>query len=91
MENRQPIRQPITIPAIESRIASYIAGFLGVDAAEVDMEMDVERFGLNSAVVVSLVGDLEDWLGVELSPSILYEFPTVRSVSRHLHAQLGNT
>lgn len=80
----------ITIPSIESRIATYIAESLGIEVDQVPLEVDVERLGLNSAVVVSLIGDLEDWLGIELSPSILYEFPTVRSVSMHLYSQLNS-
>lgn len=80
----------ITIPSIESRIASYIAESLHMEVDQVPLDMDVERFGLNSALVVSLIGELEDWLGIELSPSILYEYPTVRSVSQYLHAQLNS-
>jgi acyl carrier protein len=82
---RQP---PVTIPLIEARIASYIAEALSIKVEQIPLDADVEQFGLNSAVVVSLIGDLEDWLGIELSPSILYEYPTVRSVSQYLHSQI---
>jgi len=78
----------ITVSSIEARIATFIAESLDITVDQVSLETDVERYGLNSAVVVSLIGELEEWLGLELSPSILYEFPTVRSVSKHLHAQL---
>jgi acyl carrier protein len=84
---RQP---PVTIPLIEARIASYIAEALNVKVEQIHLDADVEQFGLNSAVVVSLIGDLEDWLGIELSPSILYEYPTVRSVSQYLHSQINS-
>ncbi len=83
-------KRSITISSIEVRIASFIAESLGIKVDQVSLETDVERYGLNSAVVVSLIGELEDWLGLELSPSILYEFPTVRAVSKHLHAQLSS-
>jgi len=34
--------------------------------------------------VARLSGDLEAWLGRELSPSLIYDYPTIESLARHL-------
>ena len=42
------------------------------------------EFGLDSIVVVTLVSDLEDWLGVSLDPTVLWEFPNIEVLSKWL-------
>ena len=41
-------------------------------------------FGLGSLQAVGLAGDLEDWLGRPLSPTLVYEHPTIEALARHL-------
>jgi len=40
--------------------------------------------GLDSANSVFLIVELEDWLGLELTPELLFEHPTIRVLARHL-------
>jgi acyl carrier protein len=74
---------------ISNWIKTYLAEILEVEVAEVDEDCEFERFGLNSSAAVSLVGDLEEWLDFELSPSLFFEFNTIAQVSAHL-AEMGN-
>ncbi len=73
---------------ISEWIKNYLADILEVNAKEIDDNFDFERFGLNSSAAVSLVGDLEGWLGCELSPSLFFEFNTILKVSAHLADEL---
>jgi acyl carrier protein len=74
---------------IENWLKSYVAKLLDKDGGQVDVHMDLDRFGLNSAEVVSMIGELEDWLKVELSPSLLFEHTTIDAVSTYLHKQIA--
>jgi acyl carrier protein len=74
---------------IQSWIASYLAELLDVDAEEVDASLPFDRYGLDSAVAIGLTGDLEDWLGTQLDPTLLYDYPTVAALSKHLAAELA--
>ena len=65
-------------------IKTYLAEILEIESAEIDENYEFERFGLNSSAAVSLVGDLEEWLDYELSPSLFFEFNTIAQVSAHL-------
>ena len=69
---------------ISQWIKVYLSEFLEVQPDEVDENCEFERFGLNSSTAVSLVGDLEEWLEIELSPSLFFEYNTIAQVSGHL-------
>ena len=73
---------------ISEWIKIYLAEILEVAPAEIDENYEFERFGLNSSAAVSLVGDLEEWLECELSPSLFFEFNTIAQVSAHLAEML---
>ncbi|MBJ7298636.1 MAG: acyl carrier protein, partial [Dolichospermum sp.] len=57
---------------ISKWIKSYLADILEVEPEKIDENYEFERFGINSSAAVSLVGDLEEWLGFELSPSLFF-------------------
>ncbi len=69
---------------ISTWIKNYLADILEIETEEVDENYEFERFGLNSSAAVSLVGDLEEWLGFELSPSLFFEYNTIAQVSNYL-------
>jgi len=76
-----------TLPSaveIQAWIVSYLAELLDVDQDEIDVTIPFDRYGLDSAVAVGMTGDLEDWLGQKLDPTLLYDYPTVESFARHL-------
>jgi acyl carrier protein len=74
---------------IQDWIASYLANLLEVEPEEVDPALPFDRYGLDSAVAIGLTGDLEDWLGTQLDPTLLYDYPTVSALSKHLAAELA--
>ncbi len=86
----QPLEQAAPSAAkIQSWIASYLAELLEVDPEEVDISLPFDRYGLDSAVAIGLTGDLEEWLNTRLDPTLLYDYPTVSALSKHLAAELA--
>lgn len=77
-------KQMPTAAEIQAWVVSYLAELLEIDADEVDTTISFDRYGLDSSVAVGLTGDLEDWLGIRLDPTLLYDYPTVEALSRHL-------
>ena len=73
---------------ISKWIKTYLAEILEVEPEKIDENYEFERFGINSSAAISLVGDLEEWLGFELSPSLFFEFNTIAQVSTHLAEKL---
>ena len=74
---------------IQAWIVSYLANMLDVNPEEVDVKIPFERYGLDSSAAVGLTGDLEDWLGREIDPTLLYDYPTIEGLVQHLSSELS--
>lgn len=75
---------------IETWIVSYIANLLEVDSEDVDTKIPFDRYGLDSSAAVGMTGDLEDWLGYEIDPTLIYDYPTIEALVEHLSSELVN-
>lgn len=73
-----------SVEAIQDWLVSYLAEQLKIAPQDIDTEMPFDRYGLDSAVAVSLTGDLEDLLGHRLSPTIAYDYPTIETLAQYL-------
>ena len=51
---------------------------------KIDIAAPFVQFGLNSLEAVGLSGELEQWLGRSLSPTLIYDYPSVASLARYL-------
>lgn len=73
-----------TAEEIQAWLVSQVAELLEISPHEIDVGAPFDRYGLDSAAAVTLTGDLEDWLGRQLSPSLLYDYFTIEAVSQQL-------
>ncbi|MCB1055710.1 MAG: beta-ketoacyl synthase, partial [Acidobacteria bacterium] len=69
---------------VEGWLLDRLAARLGVSRAEIDPGQPFARYGLDSAAAVSLVGELEERLGVELPETLLYQHPTIDRLATYL-------
>ncbi len=81
-------KQPPTAAEIQDWIVAYLADLLEIEPDEVEVTIPFDRYGLDSSAAVGLTGDLEDWLGREVDPTLLYDYPTVEALVQHLTLQL---
>ena len=79
----------VTEAAIAGWLAAKVGGLLGVPAAEVDHRQPLAAYGLGSVQAVGLAGDLETWLGRPLAATLVYEYPTIAELARHLAGNEG--
>ena len=82
--NRNITVKEISAPEIQDWIVTYIADLLEIESEEVDVTIPFDRYGLDSSAAVGMTGELEDWLGKEVEPILLYDYPTVEALARHL-------
>jgi len=85
MEVQNP---PVSAAEIQDWIVAYLAELLEIDPEEVDVTIPFDRYGLDSSAAVGLTGDLEDWLGREIDPTLMYDYPTVEALVQHLSLQV---
>jgi acyl carrier protein len=69
---------------IREWLVSYMSDLLEIEPDEVDVEASFARYGLDSSAAVILTGDLGNWLGKELEPTLLYDYPTIAELAQHL-------
>ena len=69
---------------IKEWVVDYLADLLETEPEDIDITVPFDRYGLDSSAAVGLTGELEDWLGEEVSPTLLYDYPTVESLVNHL-------
>lgn len=72
---------------ISAWMTSYLAKKLNVAGTAVDINRTFGDYGIDSAVALQMVGDLEDYLGHKLSPSLPYKYPTIAALSEALADQ----
>jgi acyl transferase domain-containing protein/glutamate-1-semialdehyde aminotransferase/acyl-CoA synthetase (AMP-forming)/AMP-acid ligase II/alpha-ketoglutarate-dependent taurine dioxygenase len=78
--------QPLAAPArsIREWLTSRLAQRFGVDSSTIAADEPFARYGVDSAAAIELTAELEDWLHVRLPPTLLYDYPTLASLSCHL-------
>jgi acyl carrier protein len=55
-----------------------------MDPSSIDVQQTFDNYGLDSLQAVSLSGDLETWLSREISPTVVWDYPTVEQLARYL-------
>ncbi|MBD2102744.1 acyl carrier protein [Leptolyngbya sp. FACHB-261] len=80
----QPADTATSVKAIEAWLATKLAKQLRLDVKTLSVHEPLTRYGLDSIDAVTLVGDLEDWLGLELPSTLLWDYPTIEKASQYL-------
>lgn len=80
----------VTSANIQRWLVEYLASLLDVEPTTIDPAISFDRHGIDSASAVALVSDLAEWLGAELEPTLLYDYPTVETLSAHLFPKLSS-
>nr|AGH69801.1 NRPS-PKS [Nostoc sp. 'Peltigera membranacea cyanobiont'] len=68
---------------IQDWLIAQLVHRLNISPTQIDIREPFARYGLASREAVSLVGELEEWLVCELSPTLLWEYPTIKALARH--------
>ncbi len=75
--------QHLNLTEIQEWLICYLME-LGLPPEEIDTTMAFEAHGLDSSGIVGMIGDLGEWTGCKLKPSIVYEYPTIEMLSHYL-------
>src|SRR5579884_2650881 len=70
--------------AIQDWLIAHISAELSLEPTALDIHEPLASYGMDSVAAVGLSGDLEDWLGRELAPTLFYDYPTIVALAGHL-------
>jgi len=76
--------EPPKAEDIQLWLVAKVAELVAVDPDEIDITEPFARFGLDSIAAAGLSGDLEDWLNRRLSPTLVWDYPTIELLAQHL-------
>ena len=80
----QPTAAPPDEDAILAWLTDHVAELVGLKAMDIDTSLPFARYGLDSVQAARLSGDLEEWLGRSLLPSLMYDYPTPEALAHYL-------
>lgn len=70
-----------------SRIMAIVSQEAGVDLADLKPNSEFADFGIDSLLSLTIVGRLQEELGLSLPSSLFADFPTVKDMSDHFGSQ----
>ena len=80
--------QAVHANTIQSWLTTHLAEQLDLSPEDIDIQRPFTEYGLDSMIGVFLAGDLEDWLGLQLSATVLWEYPTTELLAQYLATKL---
>ena len=69
---------------LEKGLRSILARELTTPEAEIDSDLPLVEMGLNSLVAMSVRREAEKFVGIELSATMLWNYPTVAALADYL-------
>jgi len=79
-----PTRAIEHLASIESWLIAHVARSANQSAAEIDVTLPFSHYALDSVATVELTADLEDLLELQLPPTLVWDYPTIALLARHL-------
>jgi acyl carrier protein len=73
-----------TSEEIQEWLINYLARALERSPDEIDVTVPFDDFALDSATAIGMTGELEDWLGKHVDPTLVYDYPTIEQFAQCL-------
>lgn len=75
---------PVTEASLREWLVTQIAALAQVQPEDVDVDRPFAEFGMDSMQLFQLSGDLQKFLGREVSEIVAWDYPTIAQLSKHL-------
>lgn len=82
--DQKSLKPTLTEKEIQTWLISHLAMYLKIPPDEIDIQEPFSTYGLDSAVAVSLTGELGQLLGCELEITLFWEYPDIETLSQYL-------
>lgn len=73
-----------TAKVIEAWLRREVSSLVGIPEDEINVDEEFASFGLGSVQSVTLAGELQEFLGFRLSATLVWDYPTIGSMAKHL-------
>lgn len=62
----------------------HLAARLDVNPTDMDTNASFDSLGIDSVIAIALSGELAEWLRRDVDPTMIYDYPTISELARHL-------
>ncbi|EGO65796.1 type I polyketide synthase [Acetonema longum] len=69
---------------IQNWLIGKLAERLKVEQQKIDVREPLYNYGLDSVESVTITGELGEWLGRDVSPTLVWDYPTIEGITRFL-------
>jgi acyl carrier protein len=77
-----------TLPQLREWLVERVARYLEIAPAQLDPDQPFAEIGLDSVYALTLCGDIEDALGIEVEPTMAWDYPTVNVLAQGVYDEL---
>ena len=77
--DREPLQR-----ATQCWMTRWLVARAGVEPSQINSDMPFSDYELDSMTAVEMSGEIEDWSGVELTPIIAWEYPTIAKLTEYI-------
>ncbi|MDZ7965814.1 MAG: beta-ketoacyl synthase N-terminal-like domain-containing protein [Nostoc sp. DedSLP03] len=77
-------RELPTTKTIKDWLVSWLTRQLSLAETVIDIHQPFSYYGLGSVEAMILVGDLESWLGHSLTPTLVWNYPSIAALAQYL-------
>jgi acyl carrier protein len=71
-------------------LMDWVARVFAVESSCIDTAQSFLNYGLDSVQAMTMVGDIEEMLGLELPPTLVWDYPNIDSLSAYLAERLAS-
>ncbi|WP_169051699.1 acyl carrier protein [Flavobacterium sp. H122] len=89
-EKTLTISNAATVAEIQNWLISKISSQLNLSPSDIDITTELATYGLDSMDAVMISGELEDALEIELASTVLWDYPTIESLSAFLYNTINS-
>ncbi|MCC5600913.1 AMP-binding protein [Nostoc favosum] len=82
--DQKSLKPTLTEKEIQTWLISHLSIYLKIPPDEIDIQEPFTGYGLDSAVAVSLTGELAQWIGCELEITLFWEYPDIETLAKFL-------
>ncbi|WP_434652365.1 acyl carrier protein [Pseudomonas sp. R3-56] len=75
---------PFDLQHFQSKLSVMVEREMRLEQGSVATDRNLAEYGLDSIAALTIAGDLEDELGVELPPTLLWDYPSIDDLAHYL-------
>ena len=81
-----PTTSSLTSTQIEAWILDQLTQRIGLEPAQIERDLPLDSYGVDSVEAVLISADLADWLQMDVDPAIVIDHPTVNGLTHAIAA-----